>query len=644
MKVEIVKTFFGKEKNVLPVKIKPFKHELLESWIYRLSKANGFDNVDDFYTFYFMKPIRQKNNLYKDLYRVLDEVGIDDYSSFIREHTTYPLLALFMDAYRQSLILDLFSGLNKKTISTRGNSYYYCPRCNENNSYLKVYHNLPGVVICPIHHETLLKVKNSKPVVEEVSQYNINYSEYCYNLYLNPSDFDSSFFPNDTSFENGIAMLMKEYPDYNFPVHEKIALESGIDYKVLYESNNLSEFIHLVCGEHFCMSVKPYNLGFKCPSCREPDEEFYTKLIENSGKYKMIRYGKPNITIEHKECGLVYDTRIPNFVNGSRCICETQFTLPKLIAEFAIRFPEFKVVDYRDERIYLIHKVCGENFDINFKKWLKNPHCRKCNPKLLLNEEAVRKFVNSKGYKLLECDDANRVSTIKVECPVGHIRTVKYYTFKDRPECPSCNRLIRKKIKIKDIAKYINDNHLNNCNIIITEDLNKSLNTQVRLKHLTDLGYKKICNGVYSKTEVSDEEIIIAKYINRNDVIGYTYGKTFAYELGLVDKPTITSICTGKEASYIGRITKVNNTKVRLRKLIEGFDFEHWQEWQLIDFMRSRGKYKGNKTQSEVIDSIIGHIESNKLDTFFLLPRIAGKDIYSKSIREYINEKKKQEN
>lgn len=60
--------------------------------------------------------------------------------------------------------------------------------------------------------------------------------------------------------------------------------------------------------------------------------------------------------------------------------------------------------------------------------------------------------------------------------------------------------------------------------------------------------------------------------------------------------------------------------------------------------MKSKGLYKGNKTQSEVIDSIIGHIESNKLDTSFLFPRIAGKDIYSKSIREYINEKKKQEN
>lgn len=628
---------------MLPVKIKPFKHELLESWIYRLSKANGFDNVNDFYTFYFMKPIRRNYNLYKNFYRVLDEVGIDDYSSFIREHTTYPLLALFMDAYRQSLILDLFSGLNKKTITTQGRSYYYCPRCNENNSYFKVYHNLPGVVICPIHHETLLNIENSKPVVEEVSQYNINYSEYCYNLYLNLPDFDSNFFPKYTNFENGIKMLMNEYPDYNFPDHEKIALESGIDYKILYESNNLSEFIHLVCGEHFCMSVKPYNLGFKCPSCREPDEEFYKKLIENSGKYKMIRYGRPNTTIEHKECGSVYDTRIPAFVNGSRCICETRFTLPKLIAEFAIRFPEFKVVDYRDKRIYLIHKVCGENFDANFQKWLKYPGCRKCNPKVVLNEGTVREFVNSVGFKLLECDDANKVRKIKVECPAGHIRTVKYYTFKDSPECPACNSL-RKKKKIKDIAKYINDNQLNNRNIIIAKDLNKSLNIQVRHKHLTDLGYKNICYGVYSKTKVSDEEIIIAKYINGNDVIGYTYGETFAYELGLVDKPTITSICTGKEASYKSRITKVNNTKVRLRKLIEGFDSEHWQEWQLIDFMKSKGLYKGNKIQSEVIDSIIGHIESNKLDTSFLFPRIAGKDIYSKSIREYINEKKKQEN
>lgn len=572
---------------------------------------------------------------------VLDEAGIDDYSSFIREHTAYPLLALFMDAYRQSLVLDLFSGLNKKTISTQGKSYYYCPRCSENNSYLRVYHNLPGVVICPIHHETLLNVENDRPIVEEVSQYNINYSEYCYNLYLNLPDFDSSFFPNNTSFENGIKTLMKEYPDYSFPDREKIVLEPDVNYKVLYESNNLSEFIHLVCGKHFCMSAKPYNLGFKCPNCREPDEEFYTKLIENSGKYKMIRYGKPNITIEHKECGLIYDTRIPNFVNGSRCICETQFTLPKLIAEFAIRFPEFKVVDYRDERIYLIHKVCGENFDISFRNWLKNSHCRKCNPKFVLNEDAAREFVGSVGFKLLECDDVNKVRKIKVECPIGHVRTVKYYTFKDRPECPACNSL-RKKIKIKDITKYINDNRLNNRNIIITEDLNKALNIQVRHKHLTDLGYKKICDGVYSKTEVPDDEIIVKKYINGNGVIGYTYGETFAYELGLVDKPIIASICTAKEASYKGRIKKVNNTKVRLRKLIEGFEPGYWKEWQLIDFMQSQGKYKGNKTQSEVIDSIISHIESNKLDTSFLLPRLTGKDIYRKSLREYINEKKKQ--
>jgi hypothetical protein len=76
--------------------------------------------------------------------------------------------------------------------------------------------------------------------------------------------------------------------------------------------------------------------------------------------------------------------------------------------------------------------------------------CGKCsnlynnNPFFIFNTpikhtpEQVAQFVQKEGYKLLNAEYKDHSLTIKIECPIGHIYTTKFYDFKKGHRCRKC--------------------------------------------------------------------------------------------------------------------------------------------------------------------------------------------------------------
>lgn len=94
-------------------------------------------------------------------------------------------------------------------------------------------------------------------------------------------------------------------------------------------------FKHNKCGKEFKMRYmnffgkKIYGLSNRCPYCshghsRKTLEEFKRDVLEKAGPdYEVIgtEYlgNKKNIRMLHKPCGLEFDVRPDNFLNGTRC-------------------------------------------------------------------------------------------------------------------------------------------------------------------------------------------------------------------------------------------------------------------------------------------------------------------------------------
>lgn len=621
---------------MLPQKLQPFKDEIAESWAYRLAIANGFDNINSLFKNHFKFKLGRKNDYTgKNIFALLDEVGIRDYSDFILHHTIYTVSSLFLDTYRQSIYLDMLSGKNRKQFSVMEKMHKFCPVCFEEENCLKTFHNMPGVCVCPIHQIPLYNFLNNEPVKENINQEDLTYAIFCYKLYQNNYDFDVSFLKHNYSFNTGVLKLMASFSDLNFPKIEQIKLEKDNEYIILRAQNNLVELIHQSCGTHFCMNAKAFNLGIKCPSCRDEDEELFEQIVNNSGKYKMIDYGKNKIKVRHEVCGREYEVRCTNFVNGARCVCETDWTKDRLERMFEEKYSEFVVDKYEDERVYLTHKKCGKSFDVNIRKWFKKPNCRICNPKFELNEETVSEKISETGFKLISFDTDSR--TAEVVCPNGHTKKINYYSFMDKPTCLICTLNNTDKQKF---IRYIKENYKEN-EIVFFDDLRLKF-PHPKLDYMQEIGYRRLMPGIYAKDELSDEEIIRQRYLHRKKAIGYSYGESFAHELGMTEKPKIYSYCTLMDSGAKGRFVQIRNTKIRIRGVINGFDGDYWREWQLLDFLYCVGKYRGTISIDEVIKLLVKYIEENGLNKAYLIEHMIDKKcVYTTKIMEKLNEKKK---
>lgn len=111
--------------------------------------------------------------------------------------------------------------------------------------------------------------------------------------------------------------------------------------------------------------------------------------------------------------------------------------------------------------------------------------------------------------------------------------------------------------------------------------------------HKKEKLYRHI-EGIYSLTpfEVEPERIIREKYIRRNNrAIGFLYGESLAYELGIIpEKPDTIYIVTNKESLLHGRVRNVCGQKIRIRGSETPVTDDNYKILQVLDMLRMRFK------------------------------------------------------
>jgi hypothetical protein len=73
--------------------------------------------------------------------------------------------------------------------------------------------------------------------------------------------------------------------------------------------------------------------------------------------------------------------------------------------------------------------------------------------KTKLSFEEVKIYIESFGYKLLSTEYTGIINKLKIQCPMNHIYSVRFSSFKEGIRCPDC--FGNKKYTLKFVRKYI---------------------------------------------------------------------------------------------------------------------------------------------------------------------------------------------
>ena len=439
---------------MLGILLHPYKNELLASWFVRLAAQNGIDSPTRFLKAYVCPQKAEKaiqntlscTNQY--LLYFCEQCGFSLYDLLVN-HTEYPAIAPFLTAYQQSKIMLSVSGVPMgSSINRFIKTANVCPECQQEQPYIRVAHNLPGVRACWKHGCSL----DGMPVTQE----DVAYARYAHDFWQAHIDCDIKQLMRFTNrrganlsryigFENGIWEVMKvvSVEELKEGIGPNETAKPVAGYTILQGTGNITEFRH-VCGTHFCMNANGFNLGFQCPHCQAKmtEAERFENYVEHVGRYELLSpyEGMARKVLLRHTCGKVLEIRAFDFLGGSRCRCNYYHT-PQEIQNTIRQFGNFKLVKYQKERVTILHEDCGQTFTIGYKKFLLRPWCKKCKPRFLRSEETLRAEIKAiaPDFEYVGGFSGSGSSfTIRHKCGYEFQREI--YEFRKNPTCPRCSK------------------------------------------------------------------------------------------------------------------------------------------------------------------------------------------------------------
>ena len=639
--------------------LQPYEDEMLHSWIERNGAINGFDNIHLFLSaLSFSNPYKTVNATtpIDSLFTVLE---VKNWSEMYVKHTEYPLVAPFLESYRQIEILNSAFGIDSYNTNSFVKKTLVCPLCQKERPYFRVWHNLPDVKVCHKHRCSLVPADYffEKPESflnnDTVNQNDVLYAKYCHDLLQKRFCCDVNYINNllgskskkrSRQTPDYIRDLMNKYPSVDMiPLPPHSAPKDIDGYIVLSHCGNVFEFRHTSCETRFCTTADGFNFNFRCPSCAmsyTDSQRFEGHVHEmTEGRYKLIGpfNGQSNkVNILHKECGVVTSFRPISFLLGSRCRCENFRTPENLNLLFKENYPDYIPLSYENERLTIQHRSCGNVFQVSYKDWIRKPSCRICDPVTRINYETLKDEMNNYNLNLISYDKSSSKTKVTCECPEGHVSTVGLYYLREIKACPQC-LLEAKENSLSLLLQYIKEKFPNS--LFFYDDIIEVFgkNAKRLLQALRDKGLiVLVAKGCYAlpKNTYSTREIIEQKYIARNDeCIGFLYGTSFLYYcLGIGTKPTQLSIATKKEAKPWGRLTHFANVELRLKSAPTELNEQNREVLQISDFIDGMTSYCVKP--KEVIDFLLQYIENHEISKGAILEHLSSTNSIVETVKE----------
>ena len=407
--------------------------------------------------------------------------------------------------------------------------------------------------------------------------------------------------------------------------------------------NTPIDILHCSCGR--TSRISPRGFFYERVRCKcegQQRKENLLKRLKESDEFELVEYSSHNdhLFLRHLRCNQTFECGYDYFMADMRCPkCQSgvRSGLKKTmdLAEFKRRMIDIVGDEYTLEstsfvekgtRVVIRHNKCGTSHPYTIWGFLKGRRCPSCRVVYSAeNKPELIAFLSNNEYEMVEINNCG-ICTLKNRLNNSEYHMDFHYVLQEltRPTPSSvlpCLNPVREIEKFvpthlyynEELLAYLKKTYAKN-DAFFLDELDRWCSDKQRVKRavkkLSNAGtIQRIQAGVYkwADSEITHESIIFQRYIRHQDKqIGYFYGESFAYRLGLISKkPTRTYIVTNKEANTHGRKRTYLGHQLHIRGPKNPVTDENWRILQLLDLLPNLSKY--TKLNDEQTNDILCH-------------------------------------
>ena len=378
------------------------------------------------------------------------------------------------------------------------------------------------------------------------------------------------------------------------------------------------EMLHKVCGKKIHPRARAFLLdGARCSCESKFSFEKAAEMVEKNQGFHLLEYDgtERNCVILHDACGRKFSCAFKKFIQFPTCRkCQLgkDFSLEGLKEDVkALVGDEYTVIEVyggAHSHVTMRHETCGTTFNMllgAFRHGSRCPQCQKtydeaefCKivPGLSGGQYRVGKLLNSakKRYEIIDTQ-TGKTRRMEMEYVLQELLRSTPSDVLSLQKRAEAEAELNKSAMIETLLKK----QYADTDLIFLEDVwmpdmpYSVVKRAFGTLHKKEKLYRHI-EGIYSLTpfEVEPERIIREKYIRRNNrAIGFLYGESLAYELGIIpEKPDTIYIVTNKESLLHGRVRNVCGQKIRIRGSETPVTDDNYKILQVLDMLRMRFK------------------------------------------------------
>ena len=469
---------------IIPQPLEILPDETLYSYILRLANHNRIDYnlFTEAYVWPNLNYHQQKSlrlDSFENMKAFFDSVSyLGDPLELFKSNTIYPVIAPFINSFRQEQMLNIVFAQNQKYSGLLGNISSFtsdlrlCPDCiiEDMNKYGTHYfhreHQIPNVCVCHKHKMPLLRYKpingfrydnsleNFTQIKDCATKTDCIYATFVYNLLIRKIQSDEVATTN--------LIIKKVRSDYynSGPVDDKYQAVLD-DLKNKGYENILSDDISRTIIEIIDKGRGSIyaRLALACALYDGDTDRFALDLSTNMGLYKefirkspdytlLSEYNTTGVTIRHNKCGTGFLATPKGFLYGWKCPKCNKNSEQKQFDVLCRKLTDNQYIpksDFKNKRkqISLKHKECGELYTVNYLDFLYKGS--RCPCESHYTEKKIKAQLRRNGFELILFNGYSEPATL-LHTEMHHtfsVRSIK--SFCRTPFCHVCeqNRLIK---------------------------------------------------------------------------------------------------------------------------------------------------------------------------------------------------------
>lgn len=258
-----------------------------------------------------------------------------------------------------------------------------------------------------------------------------------------------------------------------------------------------------VIGCPYCNCQEPVPQRIRNIALRSGNGDY--ELLDSPGSFTDV------IRIKHKRCGRIYTKRFDRFVfNDAKCSCRTKLSIKK-VSERIKKCGSFELIKFSDtmHKAVIRHNDCGRSFEIMLHKFLKSPYCRLCDRVIMNNATFFRQVdeLTDGEFKVMSdyTGADNRISIMHKVC--GKTHDYLPYIFLRNCRCAECDRNLSfertKKLVEKGTSGRYTLKHYNHRGACFL--LDKASNREIKTR-VSEIYFELVQSKRSSLIELNDAE------------------------------------------------------------------------------------------------------------------------------------------